>query len=92
MKHIRFFSRVAAEAAGALARVGGDLDTAETRVWRAAGGCPAGCEAWWLPAGLVLLGFVPPSLWWAGASLRFSGGGTEPREFQVSLSIAKPQC
>ena len=39
-------ARVPAEAAAALAGVGGDLDTAKTQVWRAVGGCPAGCEAW----------------------------------------------
>jgi len=49
-------ARVPAEAATALAAVGGDLDTAKTQVWRAEGGCPPGCEAYWLPNGLVLLG------------------------------------
>jgi len=49
-------ARVPAEAAAALAPVGGDLDAAKTQVWRAAGGCPPGCQAWWVPAGLVLLG------------------------------------
>ena len=46
-------ARVPAEAAAVLAEVGGALDTAKTQVWRAAGGCPSGCEAWWVPAGLV---------------------------------------
>jgi len=32
------------------------LDTAKTQVWRATVSCPPGCEAWWVPAGLVLLG------------------------------------
>ena len=47
-------ARVPAEAAEALAEVGGALDAAKTQVWWAADGCPPGCEAWWVPAGLVL--------------------------------------
>ena len=38
-------ARVPAAAAAALAPVGGDLDAAKTQVWRAAGGCPPGCQA-----------------------------------------------
>ena len=49
-------ARVPAEAAAALAEVGGELDTAKTQVWRAKDGCPAGCQDWWVPAGLELFG------------------------------------
>ena len=49
-------ARVPTEAAAVLREVGGDLDAAKTQVWRAQGGCPPGCDAWWVPAGLELLG------------------------------------
>ena len=32
------------------------MDQAKTQVWRSVGGCPPGCEDWWQPAGLLLLG------------------------------------
>ena len=46
-------ARVPAEAAAVLAGAGGDLDAAKPQVWRASGGCPPGCAAWWVPAGWV---------------------------------------
>ena len=49
-------ARVPEEAAAALQAVGGSLDQAKTQVWRSEGGCPPGCEDWWQPAGLLLLG------------------------------------
>lgn len=49
-------ARVPDEAAAAPQAVGGSLDHAKTRAWRSAGGCPTGCEKWWQPAGLPLLG------------------------------------
>ena len=48
--------RVPAEAAAAVAPVGAELDSGKAQFWRAQGGCPAGCEAWWQPAGFDRLG------------------------------------
>ena len=49
-------ARVPGEATAALQAFGGSLDQAKTQVWRSEGGCPPGCEDWWQPAGLLLLG------------------------------------
>ena len=49
-------ARVPAEAAAAVAPVGVALESGKTQLWRAQGGCPAGCEGWWQPAGFELLG------------------------------------
>ena len=49
-------SRVPALAAQAFAPAGCLVEQQKTKVWVPAGLCPAGCEEWWSPRGLRILG------------------------------------
>ena len=48
--------RVPALAAQAFAPAGCLVEQQKTKVWVPAGLCPAGCEGWWSPRGLRILG------------------------------------
>ena len=49
-------ARVPALAAQAFAPAGCQVEQQKTKVWVPAGLCPAGCDAWWSPRGLRILG------------------------------------
>ena len=49
-------ARVPALAADAFAPAGCLVEQQKTKVWVPSGLCPAGCEGWWSPRGLRLLG------------------------------------